>query len=226
MRFGKRAPTGLPGVCKPSQHVLIRTFKDLDGIDPLTVGAKQDVGFDGENTGVPYLRFDNEALELFRDWRGKLERRLRGQELHPALESHLAKYRKLVPSLALITHLANCGQGEIDQAAVLTALAWAEYLESHAIRAYASVTMPEVDAAKAIAEKMRSGALGEIKPTSPGWQFTRRDILRAEWSRLTDPQEVQKGLDLLVELDWLLPETESTGGRPKTTYTINPEVRP
>jgi putative DNA primase/helicase len=209
-----------------SKRTAFKLFKDLDAMNPLAAGAKQDVGFDGEKTGIPYLRFDNEALDLFRDWRGILERRLRGRELHPAMESHLAKYRKLVPSLALITHLANCGQGEIGQAAVLAALAWAEYLESHAVRAYASVTMPEVDAAKAIAEKMRSGALGEIKPTSPGWQFTRRDILRAEWSRLTDLQEVQKGLDLLVELDWLLPETESTGGRPKTTYTINPEVRP
>jgi putative DNA primase/helicase len=37
-----------------------------------------------------------------------LEKRLRG-DLHPALESHLAKYRKLVPALALICHLVDGG---------------------------------------------------------------------------------------------------------------------
>lgn len=59
----------------------------------------------------PYLRLSDDALELFRDWRQKWETDLRSGNLHPALESHFAKYRKLVPSLALICHLADDGKG-------------------------------------------------------------------------------------------------------------------
>ena len=72
------------------------------------------------------------------------------------MERHLAKYRKLVPSLALITHLANGRHGAIGIDAVSTALAWAKYLETHAARAYASVTMVELNAAKAIVAKSRA----------------------------------------------------------------------
>ena len=49
---------------------------------------------------ISFLRFDDEAQAIFDEWRMKLEGRLRSTDLHPALESHLAKYRKLVPSPA------------------------------------------------------------------------------------------------------------------------------
>jgi hypothetical protein len=44
-----------------------------------------------------------------REWRADLELRLRSRSTHPALESHHSKYRKLVPAVALITHLADMG---------------------------------------------------------------------------------------------------------------------
>ncbi len=209
-----------------SKRAAFQVFKTLDTMDPIDRGAKQDVGFDGEPENIPYLRFDDDAQVLFRSWRGDLERRLRSGEMHPAMESHLAKYRKLVPSLALITHLANSGRGPVGITAAMTALAWAEYLETHAKRAYASVTMPAVDAAKAIVARIKSGALGKVKASGTAKCFTRRDILQAEWSRLTDQEAVQKALDLLVDLDWLSSTTENTGGRPKTTYAVNPKVQP
>ena len=111
------------------------------------------------------------------------------------MESHLAKYRKLVPSLALITHLANGGHGAIGIDAVLTALAWANYLETHAARAYASVTLVEVNAAKAIVAKIKSR---DLPP-----EFTLRQILRKCWTFLSEKDEVEKGLELLIELGWL-----------------------
>jgi hypothetical protein len=46
--------------------------------------------------------FDQEAQQLFKAWLRELETRLRGDELHPALVSHLSKYRSLMPSLALL----------------------------------------------------------------------------------------------------------------------------
>jgi hypothetical protein len=53
------------------------------------------------------VRFDDEGQELFDAWRRILETRLREDSLHPMMEAHLAKYRSLVPSLALLIHLAE-----------------------------------------------------------------------------------------------------------------------
>src|SRR3546814_13672811 len=83
--------------------------------------------FDPYDKGGAYLRVDDAGFELFREWRAGLEHRLRSGELHPAVESHLAKYRKLVPSLALIHHLAGFGSGAVGERSVLAALAWAQY---------------------------------------------------------------------------------------------------
>ncbi len=55
------------------------------------------------------LRFASDAQELFIDWLQALESKLRSDELHPALVSHLAKYRKLMPALALLFELADSG---------------------------------------------------------------------------------------------------------------------
>jgi len=59
------------------------------------------------------------------------------------LLSHLAKYRSLVPSLALICHLIECvdgtARGPVSGVATAKAVAWGAYLEAHARRLYASV---------------------------------------------------------------------------------------
>ena len=79
----------------------------LDALDSESVTASQD------GDGIPFLRFSGAAQLLFDDWRGTLERRLRCDDLHPAFESHLAKYRSLVPSLTLLIHLAEGGRGSV-----------------------------------------------------------------------------------------------------------------
>jgi TRAP-type mannitol/chloroaromatic compound transport system permease large subunit len=60
------------------------------------------------------------------------------------LLSHLAKYRSLMPSLALILHVidsvdAGVG-GAVSGAAAERAAAWCEYLQAHARRLCATVT--------------------------------------------------------------------------------------
>ena len=79
-------------------------FEYLERIDPVASGAHTEEG------SIPWLRFTPEAQELFDDWRDELENRLRSDELvgTPAFESHLAKYRSLMPSLALLFHLVDC----------------------------------------------------------------------------------------------------------------------
>src|SRR5262249_8488508 len=140
----------------------MKVFDDLDVLDWRAIGAKRDRGPDGDEEGLPYLRFGIDAYDLFVDWRTPLERLLRSSELHPALESHLGKYRKLVPTLALICHLANVttgsvSTGSVDLESVRRAIRWATYLETHARRAYGSVTAAAADTAKAILAKLQSG---------------------------------------------------------------------
>ena len=184
-------------------------FEKLDRMEIERIGAQKD-----EVDGVYYLRFDTEALELFREWRKGWEAKLRAGELHPALESHLAKYRKLVPSLALILNLADGGTGPVSKRATLQALAWADYLETHARRAYASVISPEVSAAKAILEKLRRGELART--------FAAREIYRRGWAHLSDREQVADALQLLADLDRLAVHIRDTGGRTATVYEANP----
>lgn len=197
-----------------AKRTAYKVFEHLDRLEPDAVGAQRDEGIDGEPDGLPYLRFDADALALFVEWRTDLEARLRSGDLHPAMESHLAKYRKLVPGLALILHLADGGTGPVSHAATLQALAWSELLESHAARAYASVSAPDVAAAKAILARIRKG---DLPATFAGWQ-----VWRPGWALLSDRQQVNDALALLVDLGWLAASRTDTGGRPGTAYTVNP----
>src|SRR5713101_7730752 len=88
------------------------------------------------------------AQELFDGWRADLEHRLRAEEDHPVLLSHLAKYRSLLPSLALLFHLidgVDTGRrGPVSGAAAAQAAAWCEYLAAHARRLYGAVIVAEL----------------------------------------------------------------------------------
>jgi putative DNA primase/helicase len=172
---------------------------------------------DGFNP-VPCLRFDDDAEGIFLEWRQDLERDLHAGEMMPALESHLAKYRKLIPTLALIFHLADCGKGDITKVPMLKAVLMGEYLRSHANRAYASGPEAETAAAKAILARIRKGDLQD--------GFTARDIHQKHWARLSDRQQIQAGLDLLCDLDWVASEQRSLqgAGRKTTQYRINPKA--
>jgi hypothetical protein len=72
--------------------------------------------------------------ELFDGWRAALEQRLRAEDEHPVLLSHLAKYRSLMPSLALILHLIDGDDrgvgGPVSRVAAERAGAWCQHLET------------------------------------------------------------------------------------------------
>ena len=194
-----------------AERVAYAVFDRLDRLDPASIGAQQDHNEDGHPVGLPYLRFSAEALSHFQEWHEALEVRLRSGELHPALESHFSKYRKLVPALALLIHLADDGRGEIGEDATLKALAWAEYLETHAHRVYGAVTQVEVAAAKAILRRIERGDL-----QAP---FTTRDVWRPGWAGLSDRALVVRALELLADYGHLTVEVDrETGGRPATRY--------
>jgi len=190
-------------------------FKALAGDIP---GAIKEEGAD-----IPALRFTPAGQDIFDDWRYALETRLRGDHgLPPSLESHLAKYRSLMPSLALIFHLVEVADGTtypgpLSERAALMAAAWCDYLESHAGRIYGGAMMPGMESAREIVKHIRRGAIqGGCKP---------KDIYRNHWSRLATPEEVKAGLDVLTEYDWLTVEKENTGGRPSEVIRLNPMIK-
>jgi len=186
-------------------------FDYLDKVRPDDLRAEQD-----EFGGVPFMRFDDEALAMFLDWRTRIEARLRSGEMSPALESHLSKYKKLMPSLALINHIADGGCGPIGSTAITRAECFTDYLETHARRAYGSGQEVEAAAARAILRRIKRGDLIE--------GFTARDIRRAQWSGLSNIEIIKSGLELLSDLNWIAAIQIQTNGRPKVIHAINPEA--
>jgi Protein of unknown function (DUF3987) len=72
-------------------------------------------------------------------WRADLEQRLRAEDDHPVPLSHLAKYRSLMPALALILHVIDGVDtgvgGPVSGVAAEHAAAWCRYLEARSARA-------------------------------------------------------------------------------------------
>lgn len=178
----------------------------LDSVSPEEIGAEDD-----PHGGSPFLRFDADAQDLFSEWRKALEHRLRAGDEHPAIVSHLSKYRKLIPSLALINHLCDVrGGGAVTEAALLRAIAFSEYLESHARRIYSHATRPDIDAAKALLKRLAGGKLAT--------PFKTRDVYIKGWTGLETPQKAQAAIDLLREYNHLSEFELETGGRPTRMY--------
>ena len=192
------------------------SLERLAVLQPVSVGAESD-----EFNSIPYLRFCPEALKLFREWRQGHETGLRSGNLHPALESHFAKYRKLVPCLALIFHLVDCPEGgPVSADAVLRALAWADYLAAHAARIYGSSSLSERTGARMIWKRLKGG--GNLPPV-----FTVRDIQRKGWTGLGDADSIRPALEVLADHGLVqIREVPSslTGGRPAQHFRMNPRA--
>jgi hypothetical protein len=189
-------------------------YQRASQLDAISMGATK-----GPFDKIPCFRLTEGARAEFLDWRTDLERRVRSGNLSPAFEGHLAKYRKLVPALALINHIADTGAGDISSEALLRALAFVSYLESHARRLYDSGSESEVGAAKAILAHIKRGDLEE--------GFTGRDVHQRGWAHLTERDQVGAGLNLLIDLDYLAEaaiEHSPRGGRPRVKHLINPKV--
>ena len=166
------------------------------------------------------LRFNPEAQELFSAWRMEIEVRLRNASLSPAMESHLAKYRSLMPSLAVILHIADgdC-RPEIPLIQAQRAADWCVYLESHARRAYACVAAHSRMAVASLGEKIRAGALGV--------QFAVRDVYRTGWEGLDTPEAARTAIEMLEEDGWVrkaAAPSRGKGGRPSERFDVNPGV--
>ena len=191
-----------------------RIVQRLAEMDAVSVNAEVDK-FDCAQ--IPFLRFDKDAQVEFDTWRVTLEHRLRSDTEYPALEAHLGKYRSLVPSLALIFHLAENEQGgPVGMSSLELALRWAEYLESHARRVYGAALCESLIIADAVWKRIRDGDLEG--------RFNARDVYRCCWSGLDDVASVKSGLQTLADHGYLMEiPQKATGGRPAlVVYEVNP----
>jgi putative DNA primase/helicase len=106
-------------------------YQALDVLSPQEAGATAE-----EREDISTVRFSSDAQGVFDAWREELEAKLRdGDESTPALTSHLAKYRSLMPALALVFHLIAVADGmgrevSVGVEAATRAAAWCEYLET------------------------------------------------------------------------------------------------
>jgi putative DNA primase/helicase len=172
------------------------------------------------------LRFAAAAQELFVEWLAELEAKIRGDELHSALISHLSKYRSLMPTLALLFHMAEtaAGNGGTDTVSLehaRQAAAWCEYLESHARRVYSCVVTPQMRAARELADKIKKRKAG-----ANGF-FSCREVYQKCWSGLDSPEAVKQAADVLQDAGWVRDasgEPGPLGGRPSNRYEVNPGV--
>ncbi len=193
---------------------IVKTISEMDFIHQ---GAYQE-----EEKGIPYYRFSQEAQELFYEWLTELETvKLRGSE-DPILVEHLAKYRKLMPALALIFHVIEVANGtadgDVSLEAAQKAAAWCDFLELHAKRIYGMARNITLSAAAILFKNLKQHKLEN--------GFTVRDVYRKEWSLLSDKEVAQDACDELVHLGWLKEIVTETavGQKGKVTYKINPKI--
>lgn len=172
--------------------------------------------------GIPTYRFAPDAQELFGTWRHELEHRLRSGTLAPAMEAHLGKYRKLVPALALLIHVAEVTGGDVSLSALQRAISWAGCLEAHAARVFASGAVAESSAVQSLLKKLCDGTAG--LPS----EFKVRDVRNKCWSGLTLTEDAECACELLAEHRWLIATQKLAsvhGGRNTTTYHLNPHAK-
>lgn len=165
------------------------------------------------------LQFDDTAQEMFIAWLTDLEARIRKDDTSPVMQAHLAKYRSLMPSLALLFSLADAKLQSVSLHHAQLASDWCDYLEAHARRVYAS---------QANSEKSAAIALG--KRLGKGWRraegfFTLRNVYSNHWGGLSNPEEARAAVRVLEDYGWIRKETDTPAtGRPSELYAINPRI--
>ena len=85
------------------------------------------------------------------------------------------------------------------------AVAWCEYLESHAGRIYSCIVTPQLRAAQELAGKIRARKVG-----ADGF-FSCRDVYLRGWSGLDTPEVVKQAAEVLQDAHWVLRVSNDSG---------------
>jgi putative DNA primase/helicase len=168
------------------------------------------------SNGSQLLHFSPKAQQAFNNWFVQNETMLVGGGLDPARQSHFAKYRSLVPALALLFHLLDGHTEPVCEECLSRAISFALYLKKHADRIYASVSGHDHAAVRILAERLLDGQLPE--------GFTCRTLTLKGWAGLATKEQAQAAIDALVEYNWLIETEIRSGGRPTVKYALNPNA--
>jgi hypothetical protein len=166
--------------------------------------------------GSQLFHFSSTGQQLFNAWYVQNEKQLTDGGLDPARQSHFAKYRSLIPALALLFHLLEGHSDSVCEDCVTRAIAFSEYLKKHANRIYASVSGHDHASTRVLAKRLLDGQLSE--------GFTCRTLVLKGWAGLATKEQAQEAIDALVEYDWLVETEFRSGGRPSVKYTLHPAV--
>jgi hypothetical protein len=203
---------------KPNQRALQRVqdlFERLAEFDSLDIA-------DGEcePSKIPWMRFSPDAQGVFNQWLEDKIHRCRAESMPEAIESHLAKFDKLVPSIALLMELCNGPEKSVSKQSAERAILWANYLESHAMRLYAVAACPE--------RVLASPLLNRLLDWDEDRPIRVRDIRQKGWRGLSDPKAIESTLEALEADGWLQSIEDgrsSKGGRPTISYVMHPEAK-
>lgn len=166
------------------------------------------------------LHFAPEAQKLFNGWRANLEAELRSGGIKKAsYESHLAKYRSLMPALALIFQLIELNgflapEKVINEDSAQLAIKWCGLLKSHVQKIYRTGLSNELATAKALANKIKEGKVRDGDSI--------RSIYRHHWSGLDNMEKIDGAINELTKLHWL--RCEKLTGKRTQVIRLNPNL--
>ncbi len=204
---------------------VLELFRTLDN---MLVRDRLDPQIDPHDPdGMPYVGFSAAAQEIMNQYFRELDEKSRDIDEHPALTSHFAKYKSLLPALALIHHLCEHAGGKatskpVSLEAITVARKTCKVLATHALRVYSPLSRrrPSERKADALYKKILKGEIaGPIKT---------REIQRAHPTIFENAEIIEAALTDLAKRGVVAPRPLSTGARrgpQKTTvYDINPRV--
>ncbi len=172
----------------------------------------------GDTQKPAVLHFSPEGQALFQQWMTENQNKARSGAVSSAVESHMLKMSKTVAALALLFELIEGGRFEVNELAVRRALAFADYLLSHANRLYSAGETMAADGARLIVERRHQ--LPE--------PFTARDIRRKGWASLGDQDTVASAIDMLISTNHcheVPPVAHMLGRPPAVSYIWNPALK-
>lgn len=187
----------------PNHEALEEIYQLFHRLDQINIPTEENC--------IPSVRFSAQAQDIFNSWRAKLEKRLRSGEIEcQAFESHLAKYRSLMPSLALLFWILENPENIIESShvsasATSMAVEWCDFLEKHASKVYRVSEISQNLSAYLLAKRIESGDICDNTPI--------RSIYRKQWRGLRNSEQVNHALAYLEELNWIkIVKTPVKGG--------------
>lgn len=158
------------------------------------------------------------VIVIFNKW---FDEHLRRESLEePYMQQVLVKYRSLIPALSLIFHLVDIATrysegGPVSKSALVKAINYAEYLETHARRIYSLKDYAQNLPSVTLSEHIRCGRLED--------NFSLRDIQRKRWRNLDTREKIVDALERLETFNWIKPHNNDSNNK-AFKYWINPSV--